>query len=128
MHARAGAVVHPRIERGHAQVLGLLQHVPALPWLAGGLALLQRHAEGSVPEDGAIEDGELDRLDRQGALPLLDVELGRELVVASPVEGVIGREVDALGGAYGGLDGEAALDFRRLGDGGEHLAGLGLDL
>ena len=39
-----------------------------------------------------------------------------------------GLEVDALGGAYGGLDGKAALDFRRLGDGGEYLAGLGLDL
>ena len=43
VHTRAGAVVHPRVERGHAQVLGLLQHVSALPWLAGELALLHRH-------------------------------------------------------------------------------------
>ena len=58
---------------------------------------------------------------------MLDVNLGDEFVVAGFFESVVGREVDPLGGSNGGLDGKAALDLGRLGDGSDDFAGLSLD-
>ena len=129
MHSTTGAIVHPGVQAHRLEVPSLLEDVATdLPWLVGRIPLFWWQAECLLPKNGAVGDIELDRLGGKFFEPLLDDHLGGKGVTAGLLECIIRGYIDLLYGSDGGLDGEAPLHGRRLGNRCDLLPVLSLDL